>query len=293
MIYTNDDYVLETLKKRETDAHKGDFGKVLIFAGSLGMAGAAVLQGNAALKTGSGLVRFLLPEMPNEIYQILQIGVPEATCVGYLEDMDFNEYDAISCGSGLGKSSKAKKIFMHILNDFGKGKTLVLDADALNMIAEDLSLAEAVKNSKADIIITPHIGEAKRLLNTCEGIRSISDRKNAACALAEKFNAVSVLKGAGTLVCALNKEGTSRFLIFENTTGNPGMATAGSGDTLSGIILSLAGQKYSPVDASRLGVFIHGKAGDLAKEELGEMSVTAGEIGKKIPAAIKSYYEKL
>lgn len=299
MIYTDDEYVLNILKKRAFDAHKGNFGKVLIFAGSLGMAGAAVLCGKAALLTGSGLVRFLLPDIPCDILPVLQTCVPEATCIGYHSDMDYNEYDAIACGSGLGRDDTARKILTAIVQNYGRAahsesstKILILDADALNMIAESPPLQDAMRNSEAEIIITPHIGEAKRLLNTCAGITSFSDRKNAVCDLAEKFNCTAILKGAGTLVACKNPP-KNNFLIFENTTGNPGMATAGSGDTLTGIITSLAGQGYPPLDAARLGVFFHGKAGDIAADELGEMSVTAGAIGEYLPHAIKRYYDRI
>lgn len=286
MIYTDDNYILATLKKRAIDAHKGDFGKVLIFAGSVGMAGAAVLCGRAALRTGSGLVRFLLPDFSGPLLPILQTAVPEATCVCYSEDPDYNEYDAIACGPGIGQDETARKILESILS--GCGKTLLLDADALNLVSTHDDLAELVRSSPASIIITPHPGEAKRLLHSCAGIAGLSGRKNAVCDLAERYRCTAILKGAGTLVAAKTED--AGLQVYENTTGNPGMATGGSGDTLSGIIASLAGQGYLPLDAARLGVFLHGKAGDLAAADLGEMSVTASDIGDYIAAALKIYY---
>jgi len=293
MIYTDENYMLQTIKPRDRSAHKGDFGKLLLFAGSAGMAGAAVLCGRAALRTGSGLVQFLLPSIPCEIYPVLQTAVPEATCVAFSEDMDLLQYDAIACGSGIGQNETSLRMLRFLLERFGQAenKTLLLDADALNLLSRNEDLARLAKEAKAALIITPHIGEAKRLLSTCAGIRSFTDRKNAVCDLADKYGCIAILKGTGTLVAA-RSSGSAPFMIYENTTGNPGMATAGSGDVLSGIIISLAGQGYAPVDAARAGVFVHGKAGDLAAEEFGEMSVTAGDIANYIPYALKPFYKQ-
>ena len=283
MVYTDDAYISSTLFKRKSDAHKGDFGKVLIFAGSPGMAGAAVLCGRAALKSGAGLVQYLLPSFESPLLNVLQICVPEATCVSMDSGIRLSSYQAVVCGSGLGTENTALRIFHWILDSCAG--TLVADADALNMIARNEELAEKFISSPAARIITPHIGEARRLLHTSAPITGSESRMEAACRLAQDYRCISVLKGAGTLVadpCA------SR--IFRNTTGNPGMATAGSGDSLAGLIGSLAAQSYSPIDAARIGVFIHGKAGDLAAGELGEMGVTSSDIVHYIPYALKPYY---
>ncbi len=304
MEFIDKDYIGNTLFKRKEDAHKGDFGKVLIYAGSYGMAGAAILCGKAALRTGVGLARYLITEERKEILPILQIAVPEATCmsINSFQEIDFSEYKAIVCGCGLGKSSEAAAGLAILFDNFEN--VLVLDADALNIIAASPSLTEKMKNSLAEIIITPHVGEAKRLLDTCEGISGLSSRKNAVCALAEKFDCIAVLKGSGTLIAkkrrgseedsALGKDNTGDggFSIFENTTGNPGMATGGSGDVLSGMIASLAAQGYSALDAARMGVFLHGRAGDLVAKAVGEMSVTASDIISLIPAAILECYKE-
>ncbi len=296
MIYTDDKYVSETIFKRLPDAHKGDFGKLLIFAGSEGMAGAATLAGRSALKSGVGLVRFLLPDFTSSLLPILQINVPEATCICWHEHLDLSEYSAIAAGSGLGKSHKVLKILTYIIDNYTG--ILVLDADALNLISENTVLADKVRGSGATIIITPHVGEAKRLLHTCEGIAGIGSRKNAVCALSEQYNCIAVLKGSGTLVAQQNHNSVSNishapaFDIYQNTTGNPGMATGGSGDCLTGIISSLAAQRYTPIDAARIGVFIHGKAGDLASDQLGEMGITAGDIVAYTPYALKLSSDK-
>lgn len=280
----NEKFIRSKITRRRRDAHKGDFGKVLIYAGSLGMAGAAVLCGRAAVKSGAGLVRFLLPDLEGPLYQILQISVPEATCVKYSENMDLSEYDAVAAGPGLGKSDDVLYILKDIICRF-EG-TLVLDADALNIIASSEEMAEAVHQCSARIIMTPHPGEAKRLLANAENVPDLADpdgRLQALKILSEKYYSIIVLKGAETLV------GTDES-CFINTTGNPGMATGGSGDVLAGLIASLAGQGLKPLYAAAVGVFIHGTAGDLAAQKLGEMGMSASDIAAMLPEALKKYY---
>ena len=280
MEYIDEGFIREKIFRRDRASHKGNFGKVLVFAGSLGMAGAAQFAGKGALLAGAGLVRFLLPSLGSALCPVLQISVPEATCVGYKAGMDLSEYNVCVAGCGLGTSPQAKAILTYIIENF-KG-TLVLDADALNIIAAD---KEKRVFAPADIILTPHVGEARRLLNPAEyKMNDEKSRMEAARALAEKYNAVAVLKGAGTLVAWKNTD------VYKNTTGNPGMATGGSGDVMAGIIGGLAAQGYSPEDAARIGVFVHGKAGDIAAEKFGEMSLTAGDIIKCLPEALKLYY---
>ena len=281
MKFTDDTYIRETIYKRKEDAHKGDFGKVLIYAGSQGMAGAAILCGTAALRTGSGLIRFFMTPERKEIQPILQTGLCEATCID-ADRINFAEYQAIAIGCGLGESDEAARMLAAILASYSG--VLVLDADALNLFAHREELSALLSDCPATVILTPHVGEAKRLLHSEEEIKTLSQRQDAAIALAEKYHCIAVLKGAGTLV-------TDTTEVYENTTGNPGMATGGSGDVLTGVIASLAGQGYPPLDAARMGVFIHGKAGDLAAQELGEMSVIARDIIRKVPDALKQYYQ--
>ena len=294
-VYTDQEYIRRILYRRKTDAHKGDFGKILIFAGSAGMAGAAILCGRAALKSGVGLAQFLLPDFDSPLLPILQISVPEATCVSAENSKTLSRldsYTAIACGSGLGNSETSRRILTHILQNYAG--TLLLDADALNMIAGSEELTRITKACKATVIITPHIGEARRLLHTDAPIADPESRRRAVCELARKYDCIAVLKGAGTLVARQTETPSpdapdnASFLIFQNTTGNPGMATAGSGDSLAGLITSLAAQGYAPVDAARTGVYIHGKAGDLAAVELGEMGMTASDIVNFIPYALKT-----
>ncbi len=200
-------YVNTFIKKRERDIHKGDCGKVLILAGSKGMAGAAVLCARAALRTGAGLVRVSVPE---ELFPILQIGVPEATCITrerLFEDL--MQYSAIAVGPGLGDDAENGALIRKLI--YMTDKPVVIDADGLNLLRNDL---DAMKNSKAKLIITPHPGEAGRLLrkNAAEINR---DRLESARGLAAVTGAVTVLKGAGSVVA------TPEGKTYINTTGNP------------------------------------------------------------------------
>lgn len=282
MISLNREFIADHIIRRDRAAHKGDFGKVLIFAGSPGMAGAAVLCGRAALKSGAGLVRFLLPSLDSPLLQILQTAVPEATCVAYAEGMDFNEYSAIAAGPGLGQEAIVRQILSDMIERYA-GR-LILDADALNMISSSADLIKLVLRSSAVITITPHVGEARRLLG---GIpfdhHTDYGRVSAFNTLCEKYRTVTVLKGAGTIA------GTSDD-PYINTTGNPGMATGGSGDVLTGVIAALNGQGYSAEMSAVIGVWIHGTAGDLAADALGEMSLISSDIVRFLPAAFKTVY---
>lgn len=277
--------VKNIIRRREREIHKGDCGRVLIVAGSRGMAGAAVLCGRAALRAGAGLVRLAIPQ---ELFPIIQISVPEATCVerSLLQSEDLAAYDAIAAGPGLGESKESVEIVKMILESY-EG-SLILDADGLNVTAHH-DLFSLVKKRRGATIITPHVGEAKRLLgedfarilqeaekkNGKDDRRQMQEpqvRKALAAALVKKTGAVSVLKGAGSIV-AIDEDVT-----YTNTTGNPGMATGGSGDVLTGILAGLSGQGIPADQAALAGVWLHGKAGDLGAEKLGEYGLTAGDL---------------
>ena len=272
-------YVHTVIKKRERDIHKGDCGKVLAVAGSKGMAGAAVLCGRGAYRAGSGLVRIVICE---ELFPIVQIGLPEATCVSrdaFLgAHSQYDEYDAVAIGPGLGDDKKNEDIIRNVLREY-RG-TLVIDADGLNTIAR-AEMASEVRKAEADIIITPHAGEASRLLGlSMDKLKSIG-RTETALMLAEKFSAVSLLKGAGTVVATPGGE------AYINSTGNPGMATGGSGDVLTGVIASLAGQGLRADNAAKAGVFLHGLAADIAAEKMSQHALMAGDIADHIGCAVK------
>lgn len=286
----------ERFPARKRDAHKGDFGKILIFAGSCGMAGAAALAGRAALRSGAGLVQFLLPSYADPIYPILQTLVPEATCItpekigfygadtsdAFVKD-SLNAYDAIAAGSGLGNDPVRLSLLSFLIQNYDG--TMVLDADALNAISRGNLAKETLRSSSAEFIFTPHVGEAKRLLSAAAhypaSIRTEKERLTAAQILADVYQSTVLLKGAGTLI--VSPSGA----VYQNTTGNPGMATGGSGDVLSGIIASFAGQGLSAEDAAACGAFLHGKAGDLAANALSEPAMTAGDLISFLPDARK------
>ena len=267
------------LKKRERNSHKGTYGKTLIVAGSYGMAGAALMCGKAAVKSGVGLVRFLVDV---ELFDVLQSQVPEATCMDKKlhYDIDLNEYKSIAIGPGIGKGKSNIGIIKRVLNEYTG--TLIVDADALNCIMK-YALYGNVTQSKANVILTPHMAEAARLL---EVDRVLDDeRKEKALELSQSFNSTVVMKGNNTIVVS-NEE------IYFNETGNPGMATGGAGDVLTGVIAALAAQGYEPFEASKIGVYVHGLAGDICEAEIGQIGMTAIDILDKVPKAFKTIQEK-
>lgn len=292
---------LKTVKniivRRNREIHKGDCGRILIVAGSWGMAGAAVLAARGALRAGSGLVQLAVPE---RLFPIVQTGVTEATCLADdLQAIDFGRYDGAAIGPGLGTGPDAVRKVKDILNMY-EGP-LVIDADGLNVLAALEESGEAVgdggstafdtiRQHKGATIITPHIGEAHRLMGG--SYDPDMSRNELARALAARTGAITVLKGAGTVVA------TAEGQTYTNTTGNPGMATAGSGDVLTGIITALCGQKkpsgakITALEAALAGVYIHGLAGDLGAFEKGEYGLTAGDIAEFTAYALKKISEE-
>lgn len=264
------EFVQTIIEKRHKEIHKGDCGRVLIVAGSEGMMGAAVLACKAALRCGSGLVQLAIPK---DLFPIAQVAVPEATCLERdFEKLNLSMYDAIAVGPGLGQSDESVKAVEYLLKNYD-GK-MVLDADGLNILAYK-NLFDLI-TTKENVVITPHMGEAKRLLGGLQ-----EDRQEIALELHKKTKAITVLKGHATMV-ATDEEKT-----YINTTGNPGMATAGSGDVLTGIIVSLLGQNKTVIEAALAGVYIHGLAGDLAAETIGEYGLIAGDIAYYTAIALK------
>lgn len=247
--------VQNIIGRRNKEIHKGDCGRIMIAAGSEGMAGAAILAARSALRAGSGLVRTAIPKC---LFPIVQVGVPEATCMERrLPIQNLADFDAVCAGPGLGEGKESIDFVKELLISYEK--TLIVDADGLNIIAH-CGLFDLLRR-RADLypeqtILTPHMGEARRLLETEDPVctaapaapeisaasdagpaASAAARGRIAAALVRKTRAIIVLKGAGTLVAAEGRQ------TYTNTTGNPGMATAGSGDVLSGIITGLAGQR--------------------------------------------------
>ncbi|MEZ4978514.1 MAG: NAD(P)H-hydrate dehydratase [Chitinophagales bacterium] len=262
-----DKAIEEELKARNKFSHKGSFGHALILAGSYGKIGAAVLATRACLRSGAGLVSAYVPSCA---YQIMQSAAPESMCLTdenekFLSSCpDLQAYSALGIGPGIGTENSTLQFLEKLLS--ACQVPLVLDADALNLLAKKPELLTRLPENS---ILTPHPKEFARLVG--EAANSIvSLEKQRAFAL--KHKCIIIVKGANTRVCC--SEGN----IYFNTTGNPGMASGGSGDVLSGIICGLLAQGYAPLEASLLGVYFHGLAGDKAAEKKGETAMIASDI---------------
>lgn len=271
---TDQSYVSGVIPRRKVDFNKGNCGKVLIIAGSSGMMGAAVLTATAALRTGSGLVTLCVPDSIKDLVNSMSL---ETVVAGFSElDEKLKECDCIAVGPGLSKGKNITGIVNGLLRAKKISVPLVLDADALNAITDPSIL----KKSGKDIIITPHPGEFSRL--TGKKIEEIQkDRIDSASRFAAKYGITVVLKGAYTVIAGAGK-------TFVNPTGNPGMASAGVGDALTGIIASLVGQGTDTLNAAVAGSYIHGMAGNLAVSIKGERGVTASDIIDSIPYTLAS-----
>ena len=275
------DYVQNIITPRPADMHKGQAGRVLIIAGSRGMAGAAVLAARGALYSGAGLVKV---SVPDELFNILQISVPEAMCIDRQEaaKADLNIYDAICVGPGIGTGEDAMSLLYRVISDYSG--PLVIDADGINCLCRYGELTE-IKSRAGVTVFTPHPGEANRMLESL-GFDSYKElgREGTAAGLASATGAVVLLKGSETLIS--DGENT-----YANPTGNPGMATGGSGDVLSGIITSLLAQKHleaDPMDRVCAAAFLHGLAGDIAAENIGEYGMTSADIADAVAAAFNA-----
>jgi ADP-dependent NAD(P)H-hydrate dehydratase len=274
------------LKPRAVDAHKGDFGKVCIIAGSIGMSGAAAIAGKAALRAGAGLVRVATPKSVLPIVASIEpsfttIPLPEdnagriaASAVNTILNL-IPDNDCFAFGPGLGTTQGVSSVLQRLLEQ--KGLRLVIDADGLNNLSK---INDWPRKNKADIILTPHPGEMKRLWTGLFRITPPSDRQSQAIQLANKTGTTVVLKGKGTVV-------TDGEKLYVNKTGNPGMATGGTGDVLTGIITALVGQELSNFDAATLGVYVHGLAGDIAAKKYGQISLIASDVIESLGEAFK------
>lgn len=275
-----DEPVGELLPVRQRDGHKGSFGRILLIAGFEQMPGAAVLAAKAAYHTGAGMVKVICPA---ENRAVLQTAVPE---VLWAEPDSWRQgcewADVIAIGPGLGKSARAREILTGVFQE--SRLPLVLDADALNLIAGDMSLqilAAGQGKAGRDMILTPHEGELSRLSGkTVEQVRE--DRERAARSLAQDMHCVLVLKGARTLISREQGENCV------NLTGDNGMGTAGSGDVLTGIIAALLAQGADAFTAACVGVYMHGLAGEKAAGQYSSYGVTAGKLAETIGEVIKA-----
>lgn len=273
------------LLPRKVDSHKGDYGHVFVLAGSTGFTGAAYLCSQAAILSGSGLVTLGIPESLNPIMEVKLTEVmtkplPE-TGAGTLSKNAFSQIvqfaekaDAVALGPGLSTNPETQNLIRKLITAIEK--PLVIDADGLNALSGRLKLFKG----RTHTVITPHPGEMARLLTTTPGEIQKS-RKKTAQKVAVEYNLTVVLKGYQTVVaCPSGK-------VYVNNTGNPGMASGGTGDVLTGIIVSFLGQGIPAFEAAKLAVYIHGFAGDLAAKEKGEIGLIAVDILNYLPAAFK------
>ncbi len=259
--------VQSLLKKRNKFSHKGTFGHALLMVGSLGKMGAAILATKACLRSGAGLVTVHVPKCG---YTIMQLGCPEAmTSVDaeehYLSDYPAIEpYKTIGVGCGIDQKEATQKALFALLQQVDS--PMVLDADALNILANN---PDQLKHIPTNSILTPHPKEFERLFG-----KTMNDfaRNELQLAKAKALNCIILLKGANTAIAL--PDGTCYF----NSTGNPGMATGGSGDVLTGLLTGLLAQGYTPKSAVILGVYLHGLAGDLAAKDKGQESLIAGDL---------------
>jgi len=274
---------LARVPARAAEGNKGTYGRVIVVAGSRGMSGAAILCGSAAMRGGAGLVRVAGPA---SIQPIVAAGNPCYTTIALREDTagrlgvaavpellalaDGN--DVVAIGPGLGQSGGVTAGVLALLKQ--TSKPLVLDADGINAVKPHV---DRLTSRGAPLVLTPHPGEFARLVGT--DVATVqSNRQELAVRFAAQHQLVLVLKGAGTLV-------TDGHRLYENPTGNPGMATGGTGDVLTGLIAALLGQHLSPFDAAQIGVHWHGRAGDLAGNDLGEVCLNAADLLQYLPRA--------
>ncbi len=277
------------LRPRAIDGNKGSYGKVLVVAGSRGMAGAAILAGSAALRAGAGLVQVAVPDAIADVVASAQPCYMTAAlpcdAMGRLTREAIPEVDRLAksadvvvIGPGLGQNEDIADLLMSLIDSLGC--PLLLDADALNAVAAHPALLDRLAGLHGDIIMTPHPGEFGRLTGL-DAKTVQSQRRELAMAYARKHGVVLLLKGAGTVV-------TDGRRVYVNTTGNPGMATGGTGDVLSGILGALIAQGLGLFDAAVLGVHVHGLAGDIARDQVGEVSLIASDLLNQLPEAFRS-----
>lgn len=285
----DEEWILDKMPLRKADSHKGLYGHVLVAGGSRNMTGSLILAGKGALKTGAGLVTYLMPK-----------GIHDIVCSQNLEAMTFplpEQADGslgmdaadmilhqtgnkiLVMGMGLSRTDESMALVRRIVEEVNC--PLVLDADALIALGE----MDRRKKTQHPLIMTPHPGEMAKILGW--SIREVQEERIKAAQLAaERFSAVVVLKGNRTIIAAPNGK------LLVNLTGNAGMATGGMGDVLSGIIGSLLGQGLDPLSAAALGIYFHGLAGDIAVKDKGEMGLNAGDIVTYLPRVLGAYEEK-
>jgi len=291
--FLDEESVRPLVKSRGRCGHKGNYGHCLIVAGATGKTGAASLAANSAVRTGSGLVTLAVPASLNPVLEgktteamtlplddagkgFLRVGNSDAILRA------IQGKDAIAIGPGISREPETLALVRRLIKDVSL--PMVVDADGLNAIAEDVAVLD--KKRASALVLTPHPGEMSRL--TGLSISAIEDdRISAAGRFAVRYGVFLVLKGAGTVIATPEGE------IAVNGSGNPGMGSGGMGDVLTGIIVSLLGQNYPPGEACRLGVFLHGFAADLVAQEKGEIGISATDVQERLPLAYQRILHSL
>jgi ADP-dependent NAD(P)H-hydrate dehydratase len=278
---------LPALAPRPADSNKGTFGRVLVVAGSRGMSGAAVLCASAALRGGAGLVCLAVPQeiLPvvaaaNPCYLTAPLAQDEHGRLAAGAEAELlrlaSANDVVAAGPGLGRGDGVTALVLALLAR--SSAPLVLDADGVNVLQHQ---TDRLRGRAAPVILTPHPGEFARLLDA--DVPTVqARRRELAVRFAAEHGVVLVLKGHGTVV-------TDGRRVYVNATGNPGMATGGTGDVLTGLIAALLGQGLEPFAAAQLGTFLHGRAGDLARDAVGEVALIASDLLAYLPAAFRSH----
>ena len=265
--------------ERGSFGHKGDYGYCLLLSGSYGMMGAAVLAARSALRAGAGKIRV---NVPAKGVDVLQNSVPEAMCsIDLGEDHicsfpSLEEFNAVAVGPGIGTHEQTASVLELLMGEWNK--PMIIDADALNIIAHHPELKTIIP---ANSILTPHVGEFERLFGKRE---SEFDRLTLLMESAKEIKAYIILKGQYTTIA------TPKGDVYFNSTGNPGMATAGSGDVLTGLILGLMCQVNDPLISALCGVYIHGLSGDAGSDLMGQHGLIASDLVESIPFAMKTAF---
>lgn len=281
--------VPKRLFKRKADTHKGDYGHVLVVAGSVGMTGAPVLCAESALRSGAGWVTLAVPK---SVYPVVARKAASEVMVHPLPDGNkghlgvgsfralrslLKRADVLALGPGLARSETTRTLIRRLIQEVDQ--PVVLDADGVVAFSGAKRLSRPPRAGA--VVMTPHPGEMAKFLGvTVSAVQGA--RREIARSTAHRVGAVVVLKGHRTVVAAPGRGG-----VYVNRTGNPGMATAGMGDVLTGLIAALIGQGIEPFAAARAGVYLHGLAGDLAARRVGQVSLTAGDVLKALPAAFQ------
>lgn len=274
--YVTENFIKQLLKPRQKFSHKGTFGHSLLVVGSYGKMGAAIMSAHALLRSGAGLLTVCVPQCG---YDIIQTSVPEAMALVngnefiQFDELDISKYSAIGIGPGIGTESDTQHSVKTILQS--STKPLVIDADALNSIGLNKEWLSLIPSNS---ILTPHPKEFERLTKV---VTNDFERHQIQVEFSKQYNIYVILKGAHT--CVTTPEGESYF----NSTGNSGLAKGGSGDLLTGLITGLLAQGYSSFEASVIGVYIHGLAGDITKEEKGEVAMIPTDVIENISNAFK------